>query len=655
MTGTSLCVVICCYTHHRWAELCAAINAARVQTAPIDSVLVVVDHNPDLLARLTERFGDDPDVRLVASTGPQGLSGARNTAVELVAEDVLVFVDDDAELGPDALDALRDALLDEDLVAIGGAVRPIWQDGRPTWFPDEFGWVVGCDYRGMPDDGAEIRNPIGAAMAVRREPLTEIGGFNHDLGRVGTLPAGCEETLMGIALARRYPDLRLVRDTAFAVDHHVPAGRGRLSYFFSRCHHEGRSKARLTALAGASSSLSAEIRFLLRTVSTGIVRYLSQALRGESAALTRLAMMLLGVVATVAGTVAGMLSRRPAEPEQTAVRRSPIAANARFSIIIPTVGRDLLAETVAASLAQTHPDVEVIVADNRPASGRTRRVLADVDDPRLHIVDAPVPGISAARNAGIAAATGAVLAFTDDDALPDPEWAATVMRIFSDDSTGTVGVVTGRVLGTEAQNETQAWFEEAGIFDKGDRPVVWGIEPDHRLERFGAFGERGPFFPYTAGEFGSGNNMAFAAETVAAIGGFDERLGTGMPTRGGEDLDAFRSVILGGWNIVYRPDALVQHYHRDNLKELRQQSYGYGVGMAAALTKLVFGRHRTAVLRRVPAGLWVLFHPESERNQGLPDDWPRHLRVLELAGFAAGPFLFVRSSIRATRTRRQER
>lgn len=653
-TGTSLCVVICCYSHNRWAELTAGIEAAQAQLGPLDSLLVVVDHNPELQDLLTDRYGRELGMRIVASTGPQGLSGARNTAVSAVTEDVLVFVDDDAELADNALEAVRVALADDELVAIGGAVRAVWQDGRPAWFPDEFGWVVGCDYRGMPADGAQIRNPIGAAMAVRRGPLSEIGGFHHELGRVGTLPAGCEETLMGIALARTHPEQRLVRDTGFAVRHHVPSARGRLSYFFSRCHHEGRSKARLTALAGASSSLSAEVRFLLTTVSTGVLRYLRQAFGGECAALARLAMMLLGVAATVAGTAAGMLSRAPKEsgPEPGA-RRAQISADARLSLIIPTVGRDMLADTVAAALAQTHPDIEVIVADNRPSSGRAREVLAGIDDPRLRIVDAPIPGISAARNAGVAAATGAVLAFTDDDASPHPDWASGVMAVFADDPTGTVGVVTGRVLGTEARTQTQAWFEEAKIFDKGADAVVWGVAPDHRLERFGALGERGPFFPYTAGEFGSGNNMAFAAETLAAIGGFDQRLGTGTPTRGGEDLDAFRAVILDGWNLVYRPEALVHHYHRDNLAELRQQSYGYGTGMAAALTKLVLTRHGAAVLRRIPAGLWVLLAPASDRNQSLPDEWPKHLLAVELLGFIAGPFLFLRSGVRAARDRRR--
>lgn len=267
----SLAVVICCYTDDRWSLLTGAIEAAVAQLHDADTLIVVVDHHDGLLARLSERYAAQPRVRPVASTQTPGLSGARNSAVALAAEDVVVFLDDDATLQPGSLDSVRAALADGDVVAIGGAVSPHWVAGAaPDWFPDEFGWVVGCDYRGLPPHGAGIRNPIGAAMAVRREPLVGIGGFSHRLGRKGTFPAGCEETLMGIALRRENPFAAIVRDTGFEVHHAVPGDRGTLAYFTRRCYQEGRSKAVLSRLSSTGEALSSERSYATRILTTGV-------------------------------------------------------------------------------------------------------------------------------------------------------------------------------------------------------------------------------------------------------------------------------------------------------------------------------------------------------------------------------------------------
>lgn len=276
----SICVVICCYTTERWPLLTAAIDAAEQQLDATDTLVVVVDHHRALHARLVERYGARSRVRVVDSDGAPGLSTARNTGVALAAADVVVFLDDDATLQPDSLAAVRSAMADDSVVAVGGAVTPWWLDGgAPGWFPEEFGWVVGCDYRGLPPHGAEIRNPIGAAMAARREALATIGGFSARLGRRGDVPAGCEETLMGIALRRADRRNRIVRDTGFRVRHAVPASRGRPRYYTRRCYQEGRSKAVLAGLASTEEALSSERTYATRILPSGAWRARRKPLR----------------------------------------------------------------------------------------------------------------------------------------------------------------------------------------------------------------------------------------------------------------------------------------------------------------------------------------------------------------------------------------
>jgi O-antigen biosynthesis protein len=308
----SVAVVICTYTSRRLDLLLAAVESVREQASGPDAdVLVVVDHNDDLCLRLRNALPED--VRVLSTGEERGLSGARNSGWRATTADVVVFLDDDAALRPGALAALRDRMADGEVVAVGGAVHPSWEGGHPPfWFPEEYGWVVGCDYRGLPPDGADIRNPIGACMAVRRNALTAVGGFSVSLGRVGTLPVGCEETLMGIGIRHLRPDARIVRDERFAVDHVVPADRQRVSYFVRRCFHEGRSKALLAQAVGRADALSSERTYVLRVLMSALVRDAARAVRGRPSALAQAAVVVVGLAVTTVGLLSVGRPREPA-------------------------------------------------------------------------------------------------------------------------------------------------------------------------------------------------------------------------------------------------------------------------------------------------------------------------------------------------------
>lgn len=276
----------------------AALDATLDQLRSGDELILVVDSNDVLYQDMSTSYGSE--LTVLRNTFRRGLSGARNTGLEAASGEVVVFLDDDAVLLPAALDGARTAFADPQVTALGGAVHPAWHGGtEPGWFPPEFGWVVGCDYRGLPPDGAAIRNPIGAAMAVRRRALTDIGGFSDRLGRVGALPTGCEETMMGIELGRRDPQARIIRQTAFAVSHAVPQDRTTLSYFVNRCFHEGRSKAILTRLCGHRSSLESERTYTTRTLPSGVWR----ARRRPA----RVLAVIVGLLATTAGYLVGLI------------------------------------------------------------------------------------------------------------------------------------------------------------------------------------------------------------------------------------------------------------------------------------------------------------------------------------------------------------
>jgi GT2 family glycosyltransferase len=292
-------VVICTYTAKRWANLAAGAAEVVAQLRAGDELLIVVDYAEDVRARAEAEL---TGCRVLANTHGQGLSGARNSGVDAARGEVVAFLDDDALPGEGWLESLRHRFADPSVTGIAGAVQPAWEGGRhPRWFPLEFGWVVGCDYVGLPGDGAQVRNPIGASMALRRAPMVAVGGFSELVGRVGALPVGCEETELGIRLSQADRSVRILRDTSGSVAHLVPADRQTLTYFRSRCYHEGRSKAILSGLVGTQEGLASERAYATRTLPLGVLRHLAAVLRGDLAGAARAATIVLGLLTTAYG------------------------------------------------------------------------------------------------------------------------------------------------------------------------------------------------------------------------------------------------------------------------------------------------------------------------------------------------------------------
>ena len=296
-------VVICAYADERWHDLTAAIESVRAQSVAAREIIVVVDHNQSLLDRVRARV---PDVVAVANTEARGLSGARNSGLAVARGGIIAFLDDDAAAAPDWLEHLAAGYEDPRVLGVGGAIEPAWAGGRPRWFPAEFDWVVGCTYRGMPETTAAVRNLIGANMSFRREVFEAVGGFHAGVGRVGTLPVGCEETELCIRGLQRWPGRVWRYEPRARVAHTVLARRTRWAYFRSRCYAEGRSKAMVARLVGAGDGLASERAYTLRTLPSGVVRGLAAVVRHrDPAGLARATAIMAGLVITTIGYLAG--------------------------------------------------------------------------------------------------------------------------------------------------------------------------------------------------------------------------------------------------------------------------------------------------------------------------------------------------------------
>lgn len=288
-------VVIRTYTLDRWNTLVAALESLQRQTKPAAQIVVVVDHNPTLMERIKERF---PSVDAFENRYPQGSSGAWNSGVFAATQEIIVFMDDDAVASPDWLERLTELYNDEKVGGVGGAIIPNWLVGRPAWFPEEFDWVVGCTYKGLPDKITPVRNLIGCNMSFRRSVFDIVGGFRQGMGHVGGSPVGCDETELCIRLLQRKPESVLLHHPGAAVYHTVPASRSTFRYFIRRCYLEGGSKALVAHYVGAKDGLASERNHVFKTLPQGVMNGLRDTLRGDLSGLGRAAAIIIGLAVT---------------------------------------------------------------------------------------------------------------------------------------------------------------------------------------------------------------------------------------------------------------------------------------------------------------------------------------------------------------------
>jgi GT2 family glycosyltransferase len=230
-----------------------------------------------------------------------------------------------------------------------------------------------------------------------------------------------------------------------------------------------------------------------------------------------------------------------------------------LTIAVATCGRaNALGRCLQAIAEQSRLPDEIIVVGQDPSA--EVRALIHASGLSVRYFEQPRLGLSASRNLALAEATGEVLAVTDDDCAPDPQWVEAMIAAFEERPA--LSAVTGPILARP-----------------GEPPLgMTAISLRKSLESRLFAGREIPW------AVGSGANFAARTDELRRIGGWDERLGVGTPGKAAEDCELIDRLLSAGCSIYYADDAVVRHDWQTRERRYRTRwSYGFGIGALCGL------------------------------------------------------------------------
>jgi GT2 family glycosyltransferase len=242
---------------------------------------------------------------------------------------------------------------------------------------------------------------------------------------------------------------------------------------------------------------------------------------------------------------------------QSPARSRTISHLTEVSVVVPTRNRpELIQRCLLALVSSEVLPAEVVVVDQSPYHQPQPEVLEAfrARSVGLRWIMQEGTGVSRSRNAGVRNARGGLLAFTDDDCVPESGWLASLVAATSHPVTA----VSGRVAPLPSLDSSAVALSSR---TSTERAVYRGT---------------GPHVPW---EVGTGGNLLVRRDGFERAGGFDEALGPGSAGRGAEDIELIYRLLAMGGVIAYEPAATVLHQQATRrLRVRRRAGYGYGMG-----------------------------------------------------------------------------
>ena len=229
-------------TYNRPQTLLQVMHSLQKQTLPDFEILVVDNAADSAIERMVAEFNETAKVPVRYVAEPRlGLHNARHAAAHVANGDILVFTDDDATFDPGWLHAYATAFGEHpEMAAAGGPVRPVWESSPPQWLLDFMGDAKTFGVLSLMEPYKEFRLDakgifFGVNMAIRRDVLFEVGGFNPE--SFGDIWLGDGESGLNRKLWRQGMLIGYVPDAL--VYHHIPPSRMTAEYFCHRMANEG--------------------------------------------------------------------------------------------------------------------------------------------------------------------------------------------------------------------------------------------------------------------------------------------------------------------------------------------------------------------------------------------------------------------------------
>jgi glycosyltransferase involved in cell wall biosynthesis len=225
-----------------------------------------------------------------------------------------------------------------------------------------------------------------------------------------------------------------------------------------------------------------------------------------------------------------------------------------FSVVVCTRDRTELLERCLEGLRNLcYPNFEIVIVENGASNPKTRHLAKQY---QARYLCQPEPGVSKCRNDGARSSSSEIIAFIDDDAIPDKQWLCALAQEFS---ASDVMAVTGLIQPTnsDAYGGTDQYVRHRGRRRRFDSktPEWFG------LTNFGGIGDA--------------SNMAFRRIAFEIWPGFNERLGLGTAVPGCADHNAFFELIKRGHQIVFTPSAIVHHPFPETREKARRRLLRY--------------------------------------------------------------------------------
>ncbi|MFC7129444.1 glucosyl-dolichyl phosphate glucuronosyltransferase [Haloferax chudinovii] len=235
-------VVVCTYSMERYESFSETVESVLEQTYEPLEIVIVVDGNEEVFARVQDDFGDIDDVVIHCNDENQGISYSRTKGAEIASGEIVAMIDDDATAEPDWIEKLIQTYEETpEAVAVGGHVVPDWVAQKPDFFPEEFYWLVGCDERGFGEHMEEIRNTYGSNISFKRDIFLEVGGYDTNTGRKGDKHVQAHEAPVCIRIHEQ-TGKRVIYNKKARVNHKLFEYRTKFDWLVFRSFWQGYSK-----------------------------------------------------------------------------------------------------------------------------------------------------------------------------------------------------------------------------------------------------------------------------------------------------------------------------------------------------------------------------------------------------------------------------